>query len=317
MGESPRWHDGRFWMCDWLAGEVLVFDADGNREVVARVEGLPFSIDWLPDGRARHDDENGVVIGAGARAVRRPQGNRSTRSSSTRRAGVGGHARRDAVGEPQAGHRRRRAARRDSRQVADDVWFPNGMVVLGDDTLVLAESHADRLTAWTITDSASWSIGECGPTSDPGPRPTASAPTPTERSGTPAFPVNAAPASPRAARCSTPSRSTVAASPACSAATTVHAVHRRQPLRRQRRLRRHRAHPTSRRTPRRPTLTHCRRAHTALHPPNTRGTTGPACVASARDGRPASPIAHGAKGSPWARTLPRRWAASTGPAIAV
>src|SRR5437763_9443760 len=40
-----------------------------------------------------------------------------------------------------------------SRQVADDVWFPNGMLVLGDDTLVLAESHADRLTAWTITSS--------------------------------------------------------------------------------------------------------------------------------------------------------------------
>ena len=30
MGESPRWHDGRFWMCDWLAGEVLAFDADGR-----------------------------------------------------------------------------------------------------------------------------------------------------------------------------------------------------------------------------------------------------------------------------------------------
>ncbi len=43
MGESPRWHDGRFWMCDWLAGEVLVFDADANREVVARVDGMPFS----------------------------------------------------------------------------------------------------------------------------------------------------------------------------------------------------------------------------------------------------------------------------------
>ena len=27
------------------------------------------------------------------------------------------------------------------------------MVILGDDTLVLAESHADRLTAWTITES--------------------------------------------------------------------------------------------------------------------------------------------------------------------
>lgn len=28
-------------MCDWLAGEVLVFNTDGNREVVARVNGLP------------------------------------------------------------------------------------------------------------------------------------------------------------------------------------------------------------------------------------------------------------------------------------
>jgi sugar lactone lactonase YvrE len=37
-----------------------------------------------------------------------------------------------------------------SHQVAQDVWFPNGMVVLDDDTLVVAESHADRLTAWTI-----------------------------------------------------------------------------------------------------------------------------------------------------------------------
>lgn len=27
------------------------------------------------------------------------------------------------------------------------------MVVLGDDTLIVAESHADRLTAWTITDA--------------------------------------------------------------------------------------------------------------------------------------------------------------------
>jgi sugar lactone lactonase YvrE len=63
MGESPRWHDGRFWMCDWLAGEVLVFDADGNGEVVARVEGLPFSIDWLPDGQLLMTTPGGVVIG--------------------------------------------------------------------------------------------------------------------------------------------------------------------------------------------------------------------------------------------------------------
>jgi sugar lactone lactonase YvrE len=40
-----------------------------------------------------------------------------------------------------------------SRVAADDVWFPNGMAVLGEDTLVVAESHADRLTGWTITDA--------------------------------------------------------------------------------------------------------------------------------------------------------------------
>ena len=63
MGESPRWHDGRFWMCDWKAGEVLVFDANGDREVVAHVDGLPFSIDWLPDGRLVATTPTGVVTG--------------------------------------------------------------------------------------------------------------------------------------------------------------------------------------------------------------------------------------------------------------
>ena len=63
MGESPRWHDGRFWVCDWMAGEVLVVEDDGTREVVARVEGLPFSIDWLPDGRLVVTTPAGVVTG--------------------------------------------------------------------------------------------------------------------------------------------------------------------------------------------------------------------------------------------------------------
>ncbi len=34
LGESPRWHAGRLWVCDWIAGEVLAFDEDGGREVV-------------------------------------------------------------------------------------------------------------------------------------------------------------------------------------------------------------------------------------------------------------------------------------------
>src|SRR5947199_5367496 len=51
--ESTRWHEGRVWLCNWGAGEVLAVTTDGQREVVARVapQTLPFSIDWLPDGR--------------------------------------------------------------------------------------------------------------------------------------------------------------------------------------------------------------------------------------------------------------------------
>src|SRR5580700_8433206 len=51
--ESTRWHGGRAWLCNWGSGEVLAVTGDGEREVVARLapQALPFSIDWLPDGR--------------------------------------------------------------------------------------------------------------------------------------------------------------------------------------------------------------------------------------------------------------------------
>ena len=50
--ESTRWRDGRVWLCNWGAGEVLAGAVDGGCEVMARVapRTLPFSIDWLPDG---------------------------------------------------------------------------------------------------------------------------------------------------------------------------------------------------------------------------------------------------------------------------
>jgi sugar lactone lactonase YvrE len=154
MGESPRWHDGRFWMCDWLAGEVLAFAPDGTREVVARVEGLPFSIDWLPDGRMLVTTNDGVRVGpdlapygAGGRPwneiVVDPAGRAWVDMPGAMpweepKPGVVG------VVDPDGG----------SRIVADDVWFPNGMAVTPDgSTLVLAESHAHRLTAFTITEA--------------------------------------------------------------------------------------------------------------------------------------------------------------------
>src|SRR5438270_8206439 len=49
--ESPRWHDGRLWFSNWLAGEVIAVDLDGVSEVITRVPSFPCCIDWLPDGR--------------------------------------------------------------------------------------------------------------------------------------------------------------------------------------------------------------------------------------------------------------------------
>ena len=107
MGESPRWHDGRFWMCDWMAGEVLVFDADGDRDVVARVEGLPFSIDWLPDGRLVRDHARRVGGRAGPGALWRERAAFQRDRRGCRGPGVGGHAGLDAGGAAQGGDRGR------------------------------------------------------------------------------------------------------------------------------------------------------------------------------------------------------------------
>jgi sugar lactone lactonase YvrE len=52
IGESPRWHEGRLWFSNWSAQEIIAVDVEGNSEVMARVPTtIPFSIDWLPDGR--------------------------------------------------------------------------------------------------------------------------------------------------------------------------------------------------------------------------------------------------------------------------
>jgi sugar lactone lactonase YvrE len=153
MGESPRWHDDRFWMCDWMAGEVLAFDAEGNRDVVARVEGMPFSIDWLPDGRLVATTPRGLVAGPGLKPYAA-----SGQPFNEIVVDAAGRAWVDMPGampweEPKPGIVAVIGSDGSIRQVADDVCFPNGMVVLGEDTLVVAESHADRLTAWTITDA--------------------------------------------------------------------------------------------------------------------------------------------------------------------
>ncbi|GAA3231700.1 SMP-30/gluconolactonase/LRE family protein [Actinocorallia longicatena] len=162
FGESPRWHDGRLWFCDWVAGEVIAVDAAGTSEVVLRVPfGLPFCIDWLPDGRML------AVDGPGARLMRlEPDGTLVPHADLSGVAAppwndIAVDARGNAYvsgigytfpgGEPRTGFLALATPDGEVTEAARDVSFPNGLVVTPDgSTLILAESHAARLTAWDV-----------------------------------------------------------------------------------------------------------------------------------------------------------------------
>ena len=160
IGESPRWHEGRLWLCNWGAAEVIAVDPHGRFEVIAKVPtSLPFSIDWLPDGRLL------VVSGREARLLRRqadgslavhadlsPLADTCNEIVVDGRGGVyvnGGRG--DPMGSDFSGLILHIAPDGSARQVADAIAFPNGMAVTPDNaTLIIAESHGRRLTAFDI-----------------------------------------------------------------------------------------------------------------------------------------------------------------------
>jgi hypothetical protein len=52
--ESPRWHEGRLWFCNWIDRQIVAADLDGRTEVVVKRDPashpMGYSIEWLPDG---------------------------------------------------------------------------------------------------------------------------------------------------------------------------------------------------------------------------------------------------------------------------
>ncbi|GAA3339008.1 SMP-30/gluconolactonase/LRE family protein [Amorphoplanes nipponensis] len=168
MGESTRWHDGRLWFCDWGAGEIVRMDGD-EPHVMARIDDFPFCIDWLPDGRLV------VITGRGLLLRREPDGTLVTHADLRALGGPfpwndiavdpAGHVYVNNIGfafpggEPAPGTIALVGPDGAARTVAEDVRFPNGMAVTADGrTLIVAESYAGRLTAFTI--AADGSLGE-------------------------------------------------------------------------------------------------------------------------------------------------------------
>jgi sugar lactone lactonase YvrE len=161
IGESARWHDGRLWLSNWGAQEVLAVDLDGNAEVMATVPtNLPFSIDWLADGRLL------VVAGPEGRLLRQePDGSLVDHADLTvldtnlnelvvdgrgniyLNGGTNFHP-----GEGEApGFVALVTPDGDVRRVAEELEFPNGMAVTPEDsTLIVSESFGGTLTAFDI-----------------------------------------------------------------------------------------------------------------------------------------------------------------------
>ena len=48
--ESPRWHDGRWWISDFYRHQVLTVESDGSTAEVMTVGQQPSGLGWMPDG---------------------------------------------------------------------------------------------------------------------------------------------------------------------------------------------------------------------------------------------------------------------------
>jgi sugar lactone lactonase YvrE len=152
--ESTRWRDGRTWLCNWGSGEVVAVAPDGSCEVVARLpaDTLPFSIDWLPDGR--------LVVVAGPTRELLAQ----TSAGFDRVADLSGFGPApfneivvDAAGNTyvNGGPGVVVLVRADGSvlQVADGLGWPNGMALVdAGATLVVADSHARQLVGFDVAD---------------------------------------------------------------------------------------------------------------------------------------------------------------------
>ena len=158
--ESTRWRDGRIWACNWGAGEVLAVSSGGIREVTARLapQTIPFSIDWLPDGR--------LLVVDGPRRLLLRQGQDGALAAIADLTGFGPAPFNELVVDASGnayvnggpGTVVCVAADGSVRQVASGLKWPNGMALIDDGrTLVVADSHAQQLVAFEVRDDASLS----------------------------------------------------------------------------------------------------------------------------------------------------------------
>jgi sugar lactone lactonase YvrE len=166
--EGPRWRDGRLYASDFYTHRVVAITLDGDVETVADVPHQPSGLGWLPDGRM-------LIVSMKDRRLLRLEGGTVVEHADL--SGLAGWHANDMVVDAQGrayvgnfgfdlmgmapivpANLIRVDPDGSASVVAEDLLFPNGCAITADGTtLIVAESVAQRLTAFDIAADGSLS----------------------------------------------------------------------------------------------------------------------------------------------------------------
>lgn len=159
--ESPRWHNERLWFSDMHGLKVMAVDVKGNSEVIVETKYSPSGLGWLPGGDL-------MIVSMPDRHLLRYDGHTINEMADLSPlvkykcndmvvdrdgyAYIGNFGFDIDAGEsPVSTILIGVSPEGEIKEVANDLVFPNGMVISADGkTLVVAESFANRLTAFDI-----------------------------------------------------------------------------------------------------------------------------------------------------------------------
>jgi sugar lactone lactonase YvrE len=164
--ESPRWHEGRWWVSDFYRHRVLTVSEDGRSEDVLEVEGQPSGLGWLPDGSllvvSMRDHRilrwDGTSLELHADASEHCGGHLNDMVVDARGRAYVGNFGFDlmAFADPRTANLIRVDPDGTSTVEAEDMYFPNGSVITPDGrTLIVGETAGARYTAFTIAEDGS------------------------------------------------------------------------------------------------------------------------------------------------------------------
>ena len=161
FAEGARWREGALWWSDMHGGRVCRLKGD-EIQTICEVPGRPSGLGWLPDGRMlvvsmidkrviRLERDGSLALHADLSALA-PRRCNDMVVDGRGGAYVGNFGfELDGAESPAPTVLLRIDPDGSTRVAADELWFPNGMVLLdGGRTLVVAETWAARLTAFDV-----------------------------------------------------------------------------------------------------------------------------------------------------------------------